>query len=127
MLLSVPHDHDFGELVVRGFGGVDAVFNARDLVCGCVNGAWKFTPHAPVMHLENKRVKAHMTHVWINYNAHCKSARAFGFGEGRGSTCPFGTHLVDGGVWNAWLCTFANHTPSNAWHASKIGLVNQLK
>jgi hypothetical protein len=44
-----------------GFGGVDAVLNAAALVCRCVNGAWQFMPQTRVMHLENKRVKAHMT------------------------------------------------------------------
>jgi hypothetical protein len=44
----------------KGFGGVDAVLNARGLVCGCLNRARKFTPQALVMYMENKRVKAHM-------------------------------------------------------------------
>jgi hypothetical protein len=36
---------------------VGAVFNARGLVCGCVNRAWKFTPLARVMFLEGKQIK----------------------------------------------------------------------
>ena len=39
-----------------------------------------------------------------------KHARAIGLGEGRGPTWPLGTHHVDGGVWNAWVCACANHT-----------------
>jgi hypothetical protein len=86
------------------------VFNARGLVCGCVNRARKFTPQALVMFLESKRAKMHMTQVWINC-ARCKHARAIGLGEGRGSTWPLvGTHHVDGGVRNAWVCACANHT-----------------
>jgi hypothetical protein len=62
-----------------------------------------------VMFLISKPVKAHMTHVWIN-TARFKHARAIGFGEGRGPTWPLGTHHGDGGVFNAWVCAFANHT-----------------
>jgi hypothetical protein len=85
------------------------VLNARGLVCGCLNGAWKYTPLARVMHLENKRVKNHMRQGWIN-GARCRWARAIGFSEGRGPTSPFGTHHVDGGVWNAWVCACASRT-----------------
>jgi hypothetical protein len=55
------------------------VFNARSLVCGCVNRARKFTPHAWVVNLESKRVKMHTTQVWID-NARYEYARAIGFG-----------------------------------------------
>jgi hypothetical protein len=85
------------------------VYNARGLVYGCVNRARKFTPHARVMFLGSKRAKTHMTQVWIN-NACSKHARAIGLGEGRGRYWPLGTHHFDGGVWNAWECTCANHT-----------------
>jgi hypothetical protein len=84
------------------------MFNARGLVCGCVNRAQKFTPHARVILLESKRAKAHMTQVWIN-TTRCKHARAIRLGEGRGPTWALGTHHVDGGVWNAWVCASANH------------------
>jgi hypothetical protein len=60
---------------------VGAVFNARGLVCGCPNRTRKFTPHARVMFLESKRVKTHITRVWIN-TARCKYAKANSFGEG---------------------------------------------
>jgi hypothetical protein len=50
-----------------------------------------------------------MTQVWIN-TARCKHARAIGLGEGRGPTWLLGTHHVDGGVWDAWVCACANHT-----------------
>jgi hypothetical protein len=50
-----------------------------------------------------------MTQVWIN-TARCKHSRAIGLGEGRGPTRPLGTHHVDGGVWNAWVCSCANNT-----------------
>jgi hypothetical protein len=93
----------------RGFGGVGAVLNARGLVCGCVNRARKFTPLARVIFLESKRAKTHMTQVWISI-ARCKYARAIGLGEGRGPTWPLGTHHVDGGVSNSWVCACANHT-----------------
>jgi hypothetical protein len=33
------------------------VFNARGVVCGCVNIAPKFTPQARMMFLESKRAK----------------------------------------------------------------------
>jgi hypothetical protein len=80
----------------RGFEGVDAVSNERDLACGCVNGALKFTPQARVIYLsENMRVKTHMMHAWIS-NALCKWAKAIGIGEVRGPTWPFGTHDDDG-------------------------------
>jgi hypothetical protein len=85
------------------------VFNARGLVCGCVNRARKFTPHARVMFLETKRVKTYITQVWI-YIARCEHARVISLGEGRGPTWPLGTHHVDGGVMNAWVCACANHT-----------------
>jgi hypothetical protein len=88
---------------------VGALFNARGLVCGCVNRARKLTPHARMMFLESKRLKTHMTQVWINI-ARCKHARAIGFGEGLGQTWPLGTHHVDGGICNAWVCACANHT-----------------
>jgi hypothetical protein len=74
------------------------VFNARGLICGCVNRARKFMPpHAGVMFLESKLVKTHITQVWIN-TARCKVAGAIGFGKGRGPTWPFRTHRVDGGI-----------------------------
>jgi hypothetical protein len=50
-----------------------------------------------------------MTQVWIN-TARYKHSRTIGFGEGRGPTWPLGTHHVDDGVWNAWICACANHT-----------------
>jgi hypothetical protein len=93
----------------RGFGGVGAVFNARGLVCGWVNRARQFTPLARVVFLESKRAKTHITQVWIS-SARCKHARVAGLGEGRGSTWPLGTHHLDGGAWNAWVCACANHT-----------------
>jgi hypothetical protein len=83
--------------LLEGFGGVGAVFNARGLVCGCVNRVRKFTPHTRVVFLESKREKTQLTYVWINI-ARCKHARAIGFGEGRGLTWALGTHHVDGGV-----------------------------
>jgi hypothetical protein len=61
------------------------VFNARCMICGCVNRARKFTPQIRVMFLESKRAKTHMKHVWIN-TALCKDARAAGLGEGRDPT-----------------------------------------
>jgi hypothetical protein len=73
------------------------MFNARGLVCGCVNRARKFTPLARVIFLESKRANKHMTQVWIN-TARCKHAKAIGLGEGRGPTSPLGAHHVDGGV-----------------------------
>jgi hypothetical protein len=157
------------------------VFNAQGLVCGCVNRARKFTPHARVMYLERRRVKTHMTQVWINI-ARCKHARAICFGEGRGPIWPFGmewirilpskhalisnpettkkcirlvhewsriysdswvrtllllagftplgrlafgTHHVDGGVWNDWVCAYANHTRPTRGTRRGIRLVNQ--
>jgi hypothetical protein len=85
------------------------VFNARGLVCGCVNRARKFTPRARVMFLDSKRVRTHITQVWINTSS-CEHTRAFCFFEGRGPTWPFETPHVDGGVWNAWVCACTNHT-----------------
>jgi hypothetical protein len=85
------------------------VFNAQGLVRGCVNRSRKFTQNARVMFLESKRAKTHMTQVWIN-TARCKHARAIGLGEGRSPNWPLGTHHVDGGAWNAWVCACANHT-----------------
>jgi hypothetical protein len=55
-------------------------FNAQGLVCGCVNGTWKFAPHERVIYLESKRVKTHMMLGWIN-NAHDKWVRAIGFAK----------------------------------------------
>jgi len=62
-------------------GGVDAVFNARGLVCGCANIARKITPLARVIFSESKRAKTHVTHVWTSI-ARGKHARAIGLGEG---------------------------------------------
>jgi hypothetical protein len=76
---SVIHITVFGGAFWRGFGGVGAVFNARGLVCACVNRARKFMPLAWVMFLESKRAKTHMTQVCIN-TARCKHARAIGLG-----------------------------------------------
>jgi hypothetical protein len=84
---SVFHISIFLGTFWRGFRGVCAVFNVRGLVCGCVNRAWKFTPHVRVMFLENKRAKTHMTQVWLN-TARIKHARAIGLGEGLGPTWP---------------------------------------
>jgi hypothetical protein len=99
------------------------MFNARGLVCGCVNRARKFTPQARVMFLESQRAKTHMTQVWIN-TARCKHARVIGLREGRGPTRPLGTHHVDGGVWNACMCICQPHPP-HAWHASGVWLGSQ--
>jgi hypothetical protein len=85
------------------------VFDAGGLVCGCVNRARKFTPLGRVMFLESKQERTHRTQVWI-HTARRKHARAIGLGEGRGPTWPLGTHDVDSGVWNAWVCACANHT-----------------
>jgi hypothetical protein len=85
------------------------VFNARGLVCVCVNRPREFAPQARVMFLENKPAIMHMTQVWIK-TVRCKHARAIGFGEGRGPTWPLGTHHVDGGARNAWVCACAKHT-----------------
>jgi hypothetical protein len=95
------------------FGGVDAVFNARGLVCGCVNGAWKFTPHARVMYLENKQTKSRMIYGWIN-SARYKLTKAIGFGEGEVQLGRLGRiTLAVGGVWNAWvyMCFCQPHPP----------------
>jgi hypothetical protein len=100
------------------------VFNARDLVCGCLNKARKFTPHSRVMFLGSKRVKTLMTQVWIN-NARCEHARAIGLGEGQGPTWPLGTHHVDGGVWNALVCACASHTrPTRGTSRELVGMKN---
>jgi hypothetical protein len=105
-----PRNRSFGDLLEGRVVGVGAVFSARGLVCGCVNRARELTPQARVMFWKSKRVKAHMTQVWINA-ARCKHARmAIGFGEGRVPTWLLGTHHVDGGVCNAWVCPCANHT-----------------
>jgi hypothetical protein len=56
IVLSEPINFVLLDLL-KGFGGVDAMFNAQSLVCGCGNGAWKFTPQARVIYLVNKRVK----------------------------------------------------------------------
>jgi pyrimidine deaminase RibD-like protein len=64
---------------------VGAVVNARGLVCGCVNRARKFTPHARVMFLESMRAKAHMTQVYISI-ARCKHAREMGLTGGARSS-----------------------------------------
>jgi hypothetical protein len=123
ILLRVPHNRIFGDLM-EGFGGVGAVFNARGLVCGCVNRARKFTPLARVMYLESKRAKKHMTQVWTNI-ARRKHARAIGLGEGQGPTRPLGTHHVDGGAWNAWVCACANHTrPTCGTRRKSVGMKN---
>jgi hypothetical protein len=61
-----------------------------------------------------------MTRVWINI-ARCKHARAIGLGEGRGPTWPLGTHHVDGGVRNAWVCVCANHTRATRGTRRELG------
>jgi hypothetical protein len=43
-----------------------------------------------------------MMQGWIN-SARYKWSTAIGFSEGRGPTWPFGTHHVEGGIWNACL------------------------
>jgi hypothetical protein len=73
------------------------------------------------MLLESKRVKTHMTQVWINIER-CKWAVAIDFGEGRGPTWPFGMHHVKGGVWNAWVCACANHTRHTRSTRQNLGL-----
>jgi hypothetical protein len=74
------------------------MFNARGLVCGRVNGAWrKFAAQARLIYLESKSVNFHIMKGWLN-SARYGWARANGFGEGRGPTWPFGMHDVDGGV-----------------------------
>jgi hypothetical protein len=59
-----------------------------------------------------------MTQVWIGR----KYAWSIGLGEGRGPTWPFGTHHVDGGVWNAWVYACANRTrPTRASTRRELG------
>jgi hypothetical protein len=57
------------------------VFNARGLVCGCVNRARKVHAGGTGDFLESERVKTHMTQVWIT-TSRCKHARAIGLGDG---------------------------------------------
>jgi hypothetical protein len=45
----------------RGVGVGDTAIHVRGLVCGCVNGAGKFTPVAWVTCFETNRVKTHVT------------------------------------------------------------------
>jgi hypothetical protein len=45
--------------------------------------------------------------AWLEKSARYEWAKAIGFGEGRGLAWPFGTHHVDGGAWNAWVCACA--------------------
>jgi hypothetical protein len=97
------------------------VFSARGLICECVNGARELTPQAGARFLERKRVKIHVTLVWIN-TARCKKAGAISFGEGRGPTWPFGTHHVKGGVWSAWVCACANHIRPTHSTRRELGL-----
>ena len=52
--------------------------------------------------LESKLAKWHITQVWVD-KARLKHACVLGLGEGRGASWPLGTHLGDGGVWNAWV------------------------
>jgi hypothetical protein len=64
------------------------VFNARGLVCGCVNR----TPtevHAGDTGdvFEKQTRKTHMAQIWI-YTEPCKHARAIALGEGQGPTWP---------------------------------------
>jgi hypothetical protein len=61
-----------------------------------------------------------MAQAW-RYIARCKHARAIGFGDGRGSTWQIGTHHVDGGVWNAWICACANHTRPSRGTRRELG------
>jgi hypothetical protein len=97
------------------------VFSARGLVCECVNGAREFTRHALVYFFKSKRVKTHMTQVWINIACY-KHAGTIGFGVGRGPTWPFGTHHVKGCVWNARVCACANHTCLTRSTRRELGL-----
>jgi hypothetical protein len=92
--------------------------------------AWKFTPQARVMYLENKRVKISLNtntnEGWISI-ARYKWARAIGFSEVQGPSWSFGTHHVDGGVWNAWVfgcANFTRPTRSTRREMTRIGLVN---
>jgi hypothetical protein len=103
------------------------VFNARGLVCGCVDRARKFTPMARVMFLERRRRKTHMTKNWIN-TARCKHARAIGLREVRGPTWPLGTHHVDdGGVLECLGMCLCHPHPPPTWHMSGIRLGNQYE
>jgi hypothetical protein len=108
ILLCVPHN--------RIFGGVLEGVWRRGCRVQCARFGLRVCEKSTEVHaagtgdfLESRRAKTHMTQVWIN-TARCKHARAIGLGEGRGPTWPLGTHHVDGGVWNAWVCACANHT-----------------
>jgi hypothetical protein len=80
---------------------LDSEFNARDLVGGYANGAWKFTPHGDVLGIQAS--KTHRLQGWIN-NTHYKWARVIYFGDGRSPTWPFGAHHVDGTWCLEYLC-----------------------
>jgi uncharacterized phage-associated protein len=66
---------------VGGLGGVYAVLNVLGLVCRYVNEAWKFTPQARVIYVDNKRVKTHRMQLLLD-SALFKWARAIGISEG---------------------------------------------
>jgi hypothetical protein len=53
--------------------------------------------------------------------ARCKHARAIGLGQGRGQTWPLGTHHVEGGIWDAWVCACANHTRPTRGTCRELG------
>jgi hypothetical protein len=99
----------FGDLL-EGLGGVGAVINARGLVCGC---EWSTQAHAASTgdvlgkHASKYPHDARLDNLHRNVNRGGRLA----FGEGLGPTCPFGTHHVDGGVWNAW-CVLVQATPA---------------
>jgi hypothetical protein len=82
------------------------VFNAQGLVCGCVNGSSSAAHTGDVF---GKQSSKYPDDAGLDKHCTLKMARATGFGEGRGPTWPFGTHHVDGGVWNAWVYACANH------------------
>ena len=94
--------HFFVAAFWRGFEGVGDVFNALGFGLRVYESSTSVTPLARVTLLESKLAKWHITQVWVD-KARLKHARALGLGEGRGATWPLGTHLGDGGVWNAWV------------------------
>jgi hypothetical protein len=100
MLSCVPHSRIFGGLSEGVWRrGCRVVQCARFGLRVCIEHGSSRRGHGWCFGKQAN--KTHMTQVWIN---------AIGLGEGRGPTWQLGTHHVDCGVWNTWVCACANHT-----------------
>jgi hypothetical protein len=87
-----------------------------------MNEPWKFTPETLAMYLDGRQASKNPYDVGLDKITFYEWARLLGFSDGRDPTWPFGTHSVDGVVWNVWVRACANHTLPTRGTCRELGL-----